>query len=205
LEYGEILSKFEIYKSSGNQAKCICPSHNDKQASLSVCYNPSAKRTLIYCQAGCETGDVLKKVNLSAADLYDKQLEEEPTNLIKDDLKNINSTFNSKGEIDRDDISLNKELFKLLKEQLKEQNLIIHELSQRLKQEQNINQNYQALLNEKPGEKSELEEHFIDLDAKLANIRVKMEDKEVTEYNTPKFFKRIFKNENNESSYKYKK
>jgi len=205
LEYGEILSKFEIYKSSGNQAKCICPSHNDKQASLSVCYNPSAKRTLIYCQAGCETGDVLKKVNLSAADLYDKQLEEEPTNLIKDDLKNINSTFNSKGEIDRDDISLNKELFKLLKEQLKEQNLIIHELSQRLKQEQNINQNYQALLNEKPGEKSELEEHFIDLDAKLANIRVKMEDKEVTEYNTPKFFKRIFRNENNESSYKYKK
>ena len=205
MEYGEILSKFEIYKSSGNQAKCICPSHNDKQASLSVCYNPSAKRTLIYCQAGCETGDVLKKVNLSAADLYDKQLEEEPTNLIKDDLKNINSTFNSKGEIDRDDISLNKELFKLLKEQLKEQNLIIHELSQRLKQEQNINQNYQALLNEKPGEKSELEEHFIDLDAKLANIRVKMEDKEVTEYNTPKFFKRIFRNENNESSYKYKK
>ena len=80
MQYREILSKFKIYKSSGNQAKCICPSHNDKRASLSVCYNPSAKKTLIYCQAGCETIDVLKKVNLDIDDLFDKQLQEVPAN-----------------------------------------------------------------------------------------------------------------------------
>lgn len=200
MEYQEILSKFKIYKSSGNQAKCICPNHNDKQASLSVCYNPSAKRTLIYCQAGCETMDVLQKVNLNITDLIDNQLE-------KKEFKNSdsNNTLNSEILSETDYLSLNKEIFEILKEQLKEQNLIIHELNERLKQEQNINQNIQALLNEKPQEKSELEEHFIDFDAKLVNIRAQMEEKEEIEYNTPRFFKRIFKNENNESSYKYKK
>ena len=216
MEYEEILSKFKIYRSSGNQAKCICPSHNDKQASLSVCYNPSAKRTLIYCQAGCETTDVLQKVNLSITDLCDgiTHIDEEGFNLIKNDLKenlkdfkeeDTNSALNSETKAESEYLSLNKEVFKLLREQLKEQNLIIHELNERLKEEQNLNQSIQSLLKEKPKEINPLEEHFNDLDAKLVNIRVQMEEKEEMENNTPRFFKRIFKTENNESNYKYKK
>ena len=182
MEYEDILSKFKVYKSSGNQAKCICPSHDDKEASLSVCYNPSAKRTLIYCQAGCETRDILQKVNLNVEDLYDRELEKDRNSILKREI-----------EIDAEDLSLNKELFNLLKEQLKQQNLIIHELNERLKQEQALNEKLQS--------RNQLEEHFIDLDAKLTNIRAQMGDKEVA----PKFFKRIFKIENNESNYKYKK
>lgn len=237
MQYREILNKFRIYKSSGNQAKCICPNHNDKQASLSVCYNPSAKKTLIYCQAGCETIDVLKKVNLNISDLVDTQLQKVPAdifytiaqisdliglskvsiykklklkelkehiskkfgityvdevgfNLIKYGLKNdfkekeANSTLNNEVVLNTEELSFNKEVFKLLKEQLNEKNIQIHELHKLI-------ENNQVLLKEKPQQDALLlEEHFQDLDTKLMDIRDQME-----EHREPQkgFLKRLFK------------
>jgi len=76
LEYSEILNKFTVKKRmNNNKAQCICPNHEDKQASLSVNYNQSSKKTLIYCQAGCDIHDVLERVDLNVYDLFDNELE----------------------------------------------------------------------------------------------------------------------------------
>lgn len=78
MEYEEILNRFNIDKSSGNKAQCTCPAHSDKQASLSIKYEPSEGKTLIYCQARCDTRDVLAQVGLTLSDLFDEQLEKKP-------------------------------------------------------------------------------------------------------------------------------
>ncbi|MGI9460218.1 MAG: AAA family ATPase, partial [Pirellulales bacterium] len=59
------------YKQRGDTHDCICPSHDDGKASLSVTYNPLTKSTLIDCKAGCSTIDVLNALGLKYQDLFD--------------------------------------------------------------------------------------------------------------------------------------
>ena len=49
--------------------QCICPAHNDKQASLTI--TEADGRVLVHCHAGCETNKVLHSVGLTMKDLYD--------------------------------------------------------------------------------------------------------------------------------------
>jgi hypothetical protein len=48
---------------------CRCPSHDDRGPSLSV-RDVGDGRTLVYCFAGCATGDILSALGLSWGDLY---------------------------------------------------------------------------------------------------------------------------------------
>ncbi len=87
-------------------------------------------------------------------------------NLIKYELKenlkeqSTYSTLNDETATDTEDLSFNKEVLKLLEEQLKGQNLIIHELNERLKQEQELNKNNQILQLRLPQETKQLEEQM---------------------------------------------
>ncbi len=90
MQYKEILNKFKIHSNSENTAQCICPNHTDNQASLSVSYISSEGKTLIYCQAGCDTRDVLEQVGLTLGDLFDEQLEKTP---IKKEDANIEKIY----------------------------------------------------------------------------------------------------------------
>src|SRR5262249_45641931 len=52
---------------SGAGYKALCPSHEDKNPSLSI--NERDGKILFHCQAGCETKDVLAAKGLTFADL----------------------------------------------------------------------------------------------------------------------------------------
>ncbi len=45
-----------------------CPTHNDKTPSLQI--DPGRKATLVYCNAGCATSDVLAAVGVTMSQLY---------------------------------------------------------------------------------------------------------------------------------------
>ena len=36
MTYDEVLSRFKVKRSYRDKAQCICPSHNDKEASLTI-------------------------------------------------------------------------------------------------------------------------------------------------------------------------
>lgn len=69
MTYDEILSRFKVKRSYRDKAQCICPSHNDKEASLTI--SKGEKGTVVHCHAGCETADILGAVGLSLKDLFD--------------------------------------------------------------------------------------------------------------------------------------
>lgn len=69
MTYNEILSRFQVKRSCRDKAQCICPSHNDKEASLTI--SKGEKGTVVHCHAGCETADILGAVGLSLKDLFD--------------------------------------------------------------------------------------------------------------------------------------
>lgn len=69
MTYDEILSRFQVKRSYRDKAQCICPSHNDKEASLTI--SKGEKGTVVHCHAGCETADILGAVGLSLKDLFD--------------------------------------------------------------------------------------------------------------------------------------
>lgn len=69
MTYNEILSRFNVKRSYRDKAQCICPSHNDKEASLTI--SKGEKGTVVHCHAGCETADILGAVGLSLKDLFD--------------------------------------------------------------------------------------------------------------------------------------
>lgn len=69
MTYNEILSRFQVKRSYRDKAQCICPSHNDKEASLTI--SKGEKGTVVHCHAGCETADVLGAVGLSLKDLFE--------------------------------------------------------------------------------------------------------------------------------------
>ena len=56
------LRHFKVVSRHGSKAKCVCPAHADKEASLSI--EKGQKCTLFYCHAGCSTDDVLRAAGL---------------------------------------------------------------------------------------------------------------------------------------------
>ncbi|GEQ21119.1 hypothetical protein CBU02nite_16250 [Clostridium butyricum] len=69
MEFKEIVNKFEIKSKNNNSIKAVCPHHGDKKASLSITYDGTNRKTLIYCHAGCDTKSILDSVGLSFSDL----------------------------------------------------------------------------------------------------------------------------------------
>jgi putative DNA primase/helicase len=65
----------------------MCPSHLDKEASLSIKYDRAKGTTMLKCHAGCETKDVAEAAGLKLSDLFDKPLKD------KDNLNNKNETI----------------------------------------------------------------------------------------------------------------
>lgn len=70
----KILSKLEKVKqlSSGRYQAC-CPLHDDKTPSLSI--TKKNGKTLIYCHAGCDTGDIITFLGFTWDDLNDNEKE----------------------------------------------------------------------------------------------------------------------------------
>ena len=68
--YEENLQHFQIVRRHGDSAQCRCPSHPDKQASLTV--SKGRKCTLIHCHAGCQLNDILMAAGLEKQDLFYK-------------------------------------------------------------------------------------------------------------------------------------
>jgi len=73
--FEEVLSKFKIAKRHGNKVQAYCPSHEDKNASLSI--YQAEDRLLLFCHAGCRIDDILKSASLTFADLF--QSDKKPT------------------------------------------------------------------------------------------------------------------------------
>lgn len=67
----DILSRFHHVKARGiDRFQACCPAHSDKHPSLSICFTKDGK-VLLHCFAGCSTAEVLERVGLSFADLFD--------------------------------------------------------------------------------------------------------------------------------------
>lgn len=62
-------------KEFSDRAAVQCPSHEDKDPSLSV--RPIEGSTLLYCHAGCHTADVVEALGLNLQDLFDDDLGQE--------------------------------------------------------------------------------------------------------------------------------
>jgi KaiC/GvpD/RAD55 family RecA-like ATPase len=60
---GLVVREFE------GRAMAQCPAHNDGRPSLSL--RPIEGSVLVYCMAGCQTGDVVSALGLSMTDLFD--------------------------------------------------------------------------------------------------------------------------------------
>lgn len=75
MDYNSIKAHFKIREDHGDKAKAICPSHPDKEASLSINYDRQESKTLVFCHAGCETRDILDRAGLKISDLFDRPLE----------------------------------------------------------------------------------------------------------------------------------
>lgn len=103
-------------------------------------------------------------------------IDEVGLNLIRNSLNTTTDDLNcSKNESEdngldeesatcKEDSTLDKEFFNLLKEQLKEKDIQIHELHKLI-------ENNQVLLKDKPQDIKLLEQHFQDLDDKIMNIK----------------------------------
>ena len=68
MTYEQILTHFKIQKQYEDKAQCVCPAHEDKQASLTISRGRSS--TILYCHAGCDYRDILSAVGLATRDLY---------------------------------------------------------------------------------------------------------------------------------------
>ena len=75
MTYEEILSHFKVVKRSRNgaSASCICPSHSDNKASLTITKKDG--KTIMNCFAHCTTEDILEAVNLKMSDLFETDRE----------------------------------------------------------------------------------------------------------------------------------
>jgi len=70
MKIDEVLSYFKNVKQTGpKQWQARCPAHDDRIPSLSISESQDGK-TLLHCQAGCDTAAVLKAVGLKASDLF---------------------------------------------------------------------------------------------------------------------------------------
>ena len=67
----EILNKLGGVFETSNGWQARCPAHQDKKQSLSIAEDGG--NTLLYCQAGCETADVVAAMGLQMRDLYEDE------------------------------------------------------------------------------------------------------------------------------------
>lgn len=67
----EILDKFPHQSREGDGYVVSCPVHGDAKASLRIGYNETTQKVLIKCRAGCDTADVLEKLDMQLSDLFD--------------------------------------------------------------------------------------------------------------------------------------
>ena len=79
MTYEEILSHFKVKHQNGDKAQCICPAHDDKEASLSIS-KLKAGKTGVHCHAGCSIDDVLRAAGLSIQDLFDDDGQKQSRN-----------------------------------------------------------------------------------------------------------------------------
>lgn len=76
MDYRHVLSKFQVKSMNGDEARCICPSHKDKNASLSIKYDKTTDKIMMHCHAGCKIDTILSDVGLTFEDLgttYEKK------------------------------------------------------------------------------------------------------------------------------------
>jgi P4 family phage/plasmid primase-like protien len=66
--YESNLKYFHIAKRYGDKAQCRCPSHDDKQASLTI--SKGRKCTLFFCHAGCSVDEILTAAGLKKENTY---------------------------------------------------------------------------------------------------------------------------------------
>jgi putative DNA primase/helicase len=75
MDHKDILSHFKIKENHGDIYKAICPSHPDKEASLSIKYDRAKGTTILTCHAGCDLKEIVTAAGLEVSDLFDKPLE----------------------------------------------------------------------------------------------------------------------------------
>lgn len=66
--YENNLRHFQVIRRRGDAAQCRCPSHSDKQASLTI--SKGRKCTLFRCHAGCALDDILQAAGLEKKDTF---------------------------------------------------------------------------------------------------------------------------------------
>lgn len=66
--YENNLRHFQVIRRRGDAAQCRCPSHSDKQASLTI--SKGRKCTLFRCHAGCQLNDILRAAGLEKKDTF---------------------------------------------------------------------------------------------------------------------------------------
>ncbi len=97
------LTYFKVVKRYAAKAQCICPCHNDKQASLTI--SKGDRCTLFKCFAGCNFEDILGAVGLDKKDtFYDTEPEKPKTNwkryIESREKKNIEAVYNYVSSVD---------------------------------------------------------------------------------------------------------
>src|SRR5437870_4633903 len=63
-----IAAKCQSARRTGDRWQCLCPSHDDTQASLTI--TAKDDRVLIHCHAGCSTRIILQDLNLTERYLF---------------------------------------------------------------------------------------------------------------------------------------
>lgn len=96
--YELIKSRLKVKRDKGDMCQCICPSHDDKQASLTVTYDSNKKATLLKCHAGCDTETILQALGLEYKDLFDNSLYNNYTTK-KDNIEAIYKYFDEEGNL----------------------------------------------------------------------------------------------------------
>ena len=77
MDYNSIKTHFKIKDDKGDVCRAVCPSHPDKEASLSVKYDKVNGKTILKCFAGCETEEICEAAGLKVSDLFDKELSQD--------------------------------------------------------------------------------------------------------------------------------
>ena len=90
ISFDEVISRIPHAKYlSKARFQAPCPCHNDVKPSLYGAVGNDG-RTLLYCQAGCQTADILKAIGLTFADITPDKPKKKPPRF---DFKNIVSTY----------------------------------------------------------------------------------------------------------------
>ena len=73
----DIVRQFNKPKRIGpGQWQVCCPAHDDQRQSLTI--TETDDKTLMFCHAGCDTGEILDRVGLKMRDLYKESREKQP-------------------------------------------------------------------------------------------------------------------------------